>query len=100
MEEARQYPPIERTHFALGVIHIGGLLALLLGVVLQFVVGSPALHIGLFAFVCAKFAIAVMVIAKPELARTERRSRVNAVLFLVFWLAVAFLVGLPLWKTI
>ena len=97
MEETRQHSALDREQFAIGLVHIAGLLAFLVGVILQFVVDGRALQIGLLIFVCSRLLICFWQVARPP-PDGLRRFRLMALVGIVLWIGLGYVISMPFWK--
>ena len=85
----------ERT--AIASVYAGGLLAMVLGLLLQFTAGGDALSLGLVFFFVSNVAIGVWRMARPRAVEWPQRSRLTTILFTIASAFFAILLSMPLW---
>ena len=95
MEEARQHTALTWETIPIGALYIGGLLAVLLGIIAQFTIGGRSLQLGLLVFVWSNVLLSIWSIVRPAtFPRKQSRASVK-VLVLLGWVVFGVLLGMP-----
>ena len=100
MEEARQHSPLKAEHAALFAAYAIGLLAVFIGLALQFTIGDQSLHVGLVVFLFSKVLIGVWQVLRPHALDWPQPSTRLTPIYTALWFAAAIVISLPLWEKV
>jgi hypothetical protein len=102
VEEARQHPAVESDSVSLeeiGLAILGGLgaLAVLVGIVCQFIVGGFSILAGLLAFALSRALTRLWQFTRPHAFPRHRTPRRLTLAFAAFWLFLSLCLSVPFW---